>query len=196
MSASDHADAARSHVLLRLNESAARAEIAELIATDDTLRGLTADAVADGDIHAACRAVVERVDLSEGGVQPCSAPRSQPSARRSGAGCFHLINPSLPSPDVSGCRAGLFWSTTMSFPEYARANFNANLRAAACGDLALRECADAVTGEPRYVLCAIARDGPEYTITPFGHLAPGNPYEAYKPPGTSLHSGEPLPTGE
>jgi hypothetical protein len=84
----------------------------------------------------------------------------------------------------------------MRIPEYARANFNRLLRAAAAGDLALLECDHAVTGEPRYVLCAIARDGAEYTITPFSHLTPGNPYEAYKPPGTFSDSGEPLPTGE
>ena len=65
MSASDHADAARSHVLLRLDESAVRAEIAELIATDETLTGLTADAVTDTDIRAACCAVVECTDRSE-----------------------------------------------------------------------------------------------------------------------------------
>jgi hypothetical protein len=45
----------------------------------------------------------------------------------------------------------------MSIPECARVNFNTLLRAAACGDLALVECADAATGEPRYVICAIAR---------------------------------------
>ncbi len=56
---------ARSHVLLRLDESAVRAEIAEVIPTDDTLTGLTADAVTDADIHAACCAVVEQTDLSE-----------------------------------------------------------------------------------------------------------------------------------
>ena len=84
----------------------------------------------------------------------------------------------------------------MSIPEYARANFNTLLRAAACGDLALLECADGVTGEPRYVLCAIARDGAEYTITPFGHLAQGNPYEAYEPPLTSPDPGEPAPARE
>jgi hypothetical protein len=44
----------------------------------------------------------------------------------------------------------------MTIPEYARANFNTLLRAAASGDLALLDCADAVTGEPRYFLCAIA----------------------------------------
>ena len=37
----------------------------------------------------------------------------------------------------------------MSIPEYARANFNTLLRAAESGDLALVECADAGTGEPR-----------------------------------------------
>jgi hypothetical protein len=56
---------ARSHVLLRLDESAVRAEIAEVIATDETMTGLTADAVTDADIHAACCAVVEQTDLWE-----------------------------------------------------------------------------------------------------------------------------------
>jgi hypothetical protein len=57
---------ARSHVLLRLDESSVRAEIAEvMIATDETMTGLTADAVTDADIHAACCAVVEQTDLSE-----------------------------------------------------------------------------------------------------------------------------------
>ena len=63
MSVSDQAGVARSHVLLRLDESAVRAEIPEVIATDET--GLTADAVTDADIHAACCAVVECTDLSE-----------------------------------------------------------------------------------------------------------------------------------
>ncbi len=84
----------------------------------------------------------------------------------------------------------------MSIPEYARANFNTLLRAAACGDLALVECADAMTGEPRYVICALARDRVDYVITPFGHLAPGNPYEAYKPPLTSPDPGEPAAARE
>jgi hypothetical protein len=70
------------------------------------------------------------------------------------------------------------------------------LRAAGCGDLALVECADAMTGEPRYVICAIARDRTDYAITPFGHLAPGNAYEAYEPPRTSPDPGEPAPARE
>src|SRR5258707_4134538 len=56
---------ARSHVLLRLDESSVRAEIAEVIATDETVAGLAADAVTDADIHAACCAVVEQTDLWE-----------------------------------------------------------------------------------------------------------------------------------
>jgi hypothetical protein len=65
MTTSDHAGTARSHVLLRLEESAVRAEIAEVIATGETLTSLTADDVTDADIHAACCAVVEQTDLSE-----------------------------------------------------------------------------------------------------------------------------------
>ena len=70
----------------------------------------------------------------------------------------------------------------MSIPDHARANFETLLRAAADGALALVECADAASGEPRYVLCAIRRDGDELVMAPFGHLAPENPFEAYRPP--------------
>lgn len=70
----------------------------------------------------------------------------------------------------------------MSIPAYARANFQTLLRAAADGNLALLECTDAATGAPRYVVCAVGRDGKEFLFTPFGHLAEGNPYDAYLPP--------------
>ena len=70
----------------------------------------------------------------------------------------------------------------MSIPDYARANFQTLLRAAADGNLALLECADAETGAVRYVICAVGRDDEEFLFTPFGHLADGNPYEAYRPP--------------
>ena len=70
----------------------------------------------------------------------------------------------------------------MAIPDYARTNYNTLLRAAGAGDLALMECLDATTREPRYVLCAVGRDGSEYVFTPFGHLAPNNPFEAYLPP--------------
>jgi len=70
----------------------------------------------------------------------------------------------------------------MAIPDYLRGNFNTLLRAAADGNLALMECKDAATGEPRYVLCAVGRKGGDYIMTPFGHLAEGNPYDAYIPP--------------
>jgi hypothetical protein len=70
----------------------------------------------------------------------------------------------------------------MAIPDYARANFETLLRAAASGDLALVECTDATTGAPRYVICALGRDGADILMTPFGQLADGNPYHAYVPP--------------
>lgn len=74
----------------------------------------------------------------------------------------------------------------MAIPDYATANFETLLQAARAGALALMECTEAASGETRYVLCAVGRtpdqNGGDYVITPFGHLAPGNPYEAYIPP--------------
>lgn len=70
----------------------------------------------------------------------------------------------------------------MAIPDHARTNFQTLLRAAEAGDLALMECLDAATGEERYAICAVGRDGRDFVFTPFGHLAPGNPYEAYRPP--------------
>ena len=74
----------------------------------------------------------------------------------------------------------------MAIPEHARANFATLMKAAKAGDLALMECTEAQSGETRYVLCAVGRepdrDGGDYVMTPFGHLAPYNPYEAYIPP--------------
>ncbi len=45
----------------------------------------------------------------------------------------------------------------MSIPSFARTNFQTLLRAAGDGNLALMECLDAVTGSPRYVICALCR---------------------------------------
>jgi len=70
----------------------------------------------------------------------------------------------------------------MSIPKHVRTNFTTLLRAAAAGDLALVECADAVTGAVRHVICAAGHDGDTIVMTPFGHLCPGNPYAAYRPP--------------
>lgn len=70
----------------------------------------------------------------------------------------------------------------MAIPDYARTNFQTLLRAARDGNLALMECLDASNEETRFVLCVVGRDKGDYVFTPFGHLADGNPYEAYLPP--------------
>jgi hypothetical protein len=70
----------------------------------------------------------------------------------------------------------------MAIPDYLRTNFQTLLRAAGDGNLALMECQDAQTGEPRFVICAVGRNGSDYVMTPFGHLVEGNPYDAYIPP--------------
>ena len=70
----------------------------------------------------------------------------------------------------------------MSIPDHARANFETLLRAAADGNITLMECVDDATCIPRYVICAVGRDGEDFVFKPFGHLAEGNPYEAYVPP--------------
>lgn len=70
----------------------------------------------------------------------------------------------------------------MAIPEYARTNFETLVKAANAGHLALMECTDVATGEARYVLCTVGREKGDYIMTPFGHLTPGNPYEAYVPP--------------
>ncbi|MBN9068010.1 MAG: hypothetical protein J0H60_16570 [Rhizobiales bacterium] len=86
----------------------------------------------------------------------------------------------------------------MSIPDHARTNFQTLLRAAADGNLALMECLDAETGTLRHVICAVGRDSGDYLFTPFGHLADGNPYDAYLPPNPSDAAGfvRPEPRGE
>jgi len=75
----------------------------------------------------------------------------------------------------------------MAIAEAFRQNFDTLLRAAADGSLALLECTDAVTSEPRYVICAVGRAGDDYVLTPFGHLHDRNPFDAYLPPDTGMH---------
>jgi hypothetical protein len=78
----------------------------------------------------------------------------------------------------------------MAIPDYARKNFQTLLRAAENGHLALMECIDAATGEPRYVICAVGWRDSEYLMTPFGHLADGDPFQMYVSPDAS-----PRPSG-
>lgn len=70
----------------------------------------------------------------------------------------------------------------MAIPDYIRKNFQTLVDAAKHDDLAIVECTDAVTGEPRHVLCAMGWHDGEFVMTPFGHLSAGNPYEDYRPP--------------
>jgi hypothetical protein len=70
----------------------------------------------------------------------------------------------------------------VAIPKHHAKNFDTLLRAGARGDLALVECTDAITGAPRYVICAVGRDGGSYVLSPFGHLHEGDPFEAYVPP--------------
>ncbi|WP_422051133.1 DUF6117 family protein [Sphingomonas leidyi] len=74
----------------------------------------------------------------------------------------------------------------MAIPDAFRRNFSTLLRAAESGDLALVECTDVQTGASLRDLRRRPEDG-DYVITPFGHLHDGNPFEAYRPPESSLH---------
>lgn len=70
---------------------------------------------------------------------------------------------------------------TRPLADWEQKNFQTLLRAAEDGNLALMSGLDAETGEHRAMIVAIAWDGAEYQITPFGHLATGNPFEQYIP---------------
>jgi hypothetical protein len=72
-------------------------------------------------------------------------------------------------------RAFSFQEIPMAIPDHARTNLDTLLRAANDGNLALMECLDAATGELRYVICAVGRNGPNIIMTHLGHLADGNP---------------------
>ena len=66
-------------------------------------------------------------------------------------------------------------------PEGARQGADAEALASRI-ERAVNVDAWAETGAVRYVICAVGRDAGEFLFTPFGHLADGNPYEAYRPP--------------
>ncbi len=53
----------------------------------------------------------------------------------------------------------------MAIPDHARTNFQTLLRAARDDNLALMECTEVESGETRYVLCAVGRDGDAYVMT-------------------------------
>ena len=70
----------------------------------------------------------------------------------------------------------------MNIPQHYQANFHALVRAAQEGKLCLLACKDALTGADRYVICAIEPCEESDRIIPFGHLADGDPREAYLAP--------------
>jgi hypothetical protein len=55
----------RAHVLVQLEEARVRDQIAPIIESDPALTQLTADAITDDDIRAACLAVAAQTDLAE-----------------------------------------------------------------------------------------------------------------------------------
>jgi hypothetical protein len=61
----DDSPAHQTHVLLDLREHAVREQIGQAIETDPTLTRLTAEAISDADIHAACIAIAAQSELSE-----------------------------------------------------------------------------------------------------------------------------------
>jgi hypothetical protein len=66
---------------------------------------------------------------------------------------------------------------------FARNRLDAIIRAAKDGRLALMECTEIATGEPRAVLCAVQKgEGDAIDMVPFGHICLQNPYDVYKPP--------------
>lgn len=71
----------------------------------------------------------------------------------------------------------------MAIPDHARTNFNTRRRAAGDGNLALMEVPGCRHRRAPLRPCAVGRaeDG-DFVMTPFGHLADGNPYDAYLPP--------------
>lgn len=79
----------------------------------------------------------------------------------------------------------------MALKKADKQNFATLLDAARNGDLALIETTDAKTGGYRAAICAVAFDGKEYRITPFGHLVTGNPFEIYSDPTANLADAEP-----
>jgi hypothetical protein len=54
-----------SHILAQLQEDRVRDQIAAIIEADPEFASLTADAVSDGDVHAACLSVAASIHLSE-----------------------------------------------------------------------------------------------------------------------------------
>ena len=75
---------------------------------------------------------------------------------------------------------------TPPIPDHHRQWFEQLKLAAKNDDMALMSCLDAVTKEPRTVLCVTNQAPDGYVeFIPLGHFVPkGNPFDAYIPPET------------
>lgn len=176
----------REHILLCLAEADVQETVRTVIETDETLTRLAPEMVSDADIHAACRMVAENGNLAEelGAARFRAAFVAIRLAERRLGCSASVISAARPFSEPGHC-AGLirYGRTFMPIPDHVKANFQTLLRAAAAGDLALVAGTDVRTGEPRFILCAVGRaEGGDAVLTPFGHLAAGNPFDDYEPP--------------
>ena len=75
---------------------------------------------------------------------------------------------------------------TPPIPDHHMQWFEQLKLAAKNNDVALMSCLDAVTKEPRSVLCIASQASDRYVeFIPLGHFVPeGNPFDAYIPPET------------
>ena len=75
---------------------------------------------------------------------------------------------------------------TPTIPDHHMQWFEQLKLAAKNDDIALMSCLDAVTKEPRTVLCIASQaDDGGIKFIPLGHFVPdGNPFDAYIPPET------------
>lgn len=73
---------------------------------------------------------------------------------------------------------------TPKLPEHHKQWFEQLKAAAKNNDLVLMSCLDAVTKEPRSVICIASQaDDGGTEFIPLGHFVPeGNPFDAYLPP--------------
>lgn len=61
-------------------------------------------------------------------------------------------------------------------------NFETLRDAFLSGDVAMMDCVEKDTGDHVAVICAVGKDGDEFTFTPFAKFFNGNPFELLEPP--------------
>lgn len=73
----------------------------------------------------------------------------------------------------------------MAIPKPYTGNFDTLSRAFNLGHAALMEVRERTTGATRYAVCAVGREGGQYTFTPFALMVDGNPFELFEPPAAN-----------